>query len=115
MPTENDTLKSLVFDCLKELRAIHTTLKENNRQVRRKSTVAEQVKMLLETFPRPDWSAMELATQIGNGCTSASVRQTVIWKAYRKMQQNEQQSYQKKDVYTDDFINEVDEKLDAET
>jgi hypothetical protein len=84
---------------LKELRAIHATLKENNRQFRRKSPVEEQVKMLLEEFPRPDWSATELATQIGHGCTPASVRQTEIWKVYRKIQRKEQQVYRRNDFY----------------
>jgi hypothetical protein len=98
---------------LQELRAVHSTLKENNRQIRRKSTVAEQVKMLLEKFPRPDWSAVELAKKIGNGCTDAAVRQTAIWKAYRKCQQTEKSSHFHKDFYVDDFICEVDGELDG--
>ncbi|MDR3111435.1 MAG: hypothetical protein LBU65_17325 [Planctomycetaceae bacterium] len=117
MPPENhisfDEIATIGNLLLQELRAVHSTLKENNRQTRRKSTVAERVKMLLKEFPRPDWSAVELAKEIGSGCTDAAVRQTAIWKTYRKMQRTEQSSHSNKDFCADDFISEIDEKLDG--
>ncbi|GHT36323.1 hypothetical protein FACS189427_07710 [Planctomycetales bacterium] len=88
---------------LEELRAVRSELQEKNRQIRRKSTVSEQVKLLLKEFPHPDWSSEELARKIGNGCSGAAVRQTAIWKSYRKMQRTQHTECTYKDFVTDDI------------
>ncbi|GHT20689.1 hypothetical protein FACS189419_00230 [Planctomycetales bacterium] len=101
---------------LEELRAIRQSLdkKVPKKPVNQKPNIGLQVAALLAQFPDRKWTAELFARVIGTG-TSAAVRKTKQWKAYRKHCQAELQKHRKRtDIVYDDFT-KIDEKLDRET
>lgn len=101
---------------LQELRVIRQSLEKKapKKPVNQKPTVGLQVAALLAQFPDRKWTAELFARVIGSG-SSAAVRKTKQWKAYRKRCQADLQQHRKRtDIVYDDFT-EIDEKLDRET
>jgi hypothetical protein len=102
---------------LHKLDDINQTLLKQNRskQTRRRSTVEDFVAALLAKFPYRNWTSESLAKEIGNGCTSAAVRMTKQWKAYRIACRAAEKQHRNRSDIAYDNQDEIDERIDRET